>query len=131
MRSSSSVSTPAAEISPPLRLNFQASPERIARLEEEKAFQALAQSKKKGAAGAREQAEGRVQQEAIRVLVRTLPDTLYKDREAFESLLAGSAGKAGVKLAAPIQKAILSARALIVMEGFTDRAVGIIEPSAT
>ena len=35
----------------PLRLNFQASPERIARLEEERGFQALAQSKKKGAAG--------------------------------------------------------------------------------
>ena len=32
----------------PLRLNFQAGPERIARLEEEKGFQALAQSKKKG-----------------------------------------------------------------------------------
>ena len=50
----------------PLRLNFQASPERIARLEEEKGFQALAQSKKKGAAGAKEQAEGRALQEAIR-----------------------------------------------------------------
>ena len=35
----------------PLRLNFQASPERIARLDDEKAFQGLAQSKKKGAAG--------------------------------------------------------------------------------
>src|SRR5439155_5809246 len=34
----------------PLRLNFQASPERIARLDDEKGFQALAQSKKKGAA---------------------------------------------------------------------------------
>ncbi len=34
----------------PLRLNFQATPERIARLDEEKGFQALAQSKKKGAA---------------------------------------------------------------------------------
>ncbi len=33
----------------PLRLNFRATPERIVRLEEEKAFQALAQSKKKGA----------------------------------------------------------------------------------
>ena len=54
----------------PLRLNFQASPERIARLEEERGFQALAQSKKKGAAGAKEQAEGRAQQEAIRKLVR-------------------------------------------------------------
>ncbi|GIX49457.1 MAG: hypothetical protein KatS3mg131_3668 [Candidatus Tectimicrobiota bacterium] len=32
----------------PLRLNFQASPERIARLEEERGFRALAESKKKG-----------------------------------------------------------------------------------
>ena len=54
----------------PLRLNFQASPERIARIEEERGFQALAQSKKKGAAGAKEQAEGRALQEKIRVLVR-------------------------------------------------------------
>src|SRR2546427_6636476 len=42
-----------------LRLNFQATPERTVRLEEEKGFRALAQSKKKGAAGAKEQAEGR------------------------------------------------------------------------
>lgn len=32
----------------PLRLNFQASPERIARLEDENGFQAIAQSRKKG-----------------------------------------------------------------------------------
>ena len=44
--------------------------ERIAGIEEEKGFQALAQSKKKGAAGAKEQAEGRALQEKIRVLVR-------------------------------------------------------------
>src|SRR6202795_71443 len=50
----------------PLKLSLQASPERIARLEEEKAFENLAQSKKKGAAGVKEQAEGRAQQEAMR-----------------------------------------------------------------
>src|SRR5205823_7621403 len=71
----------------PLRLNFQASAGRIARLEEEKAFQGLAQTKKKGAAGAKEQAEGRAQQEAIRKLLRALPDTLYKDRDEFQSAL--------------------------------------------
>ncbi len=71
----------------PLKLNFQASAERIARLEEEKGFQALAQSKKKGAVGAKEQAEGRALQEAIRGLVRALPDTLVKERDAFERLL--------------------------------------------
>jgi type I restriction enzyme M protein len=93
----------------PLRLNFQASPERIARLEGEKAFQNMAQSKKKGAAGAAEQAEGRAQREAIRKLLRSLPSTLYKDREEFEKTLNAAARKAGVKLPAPIAKAILSA----------------------
>jgi hypothetical protein len=46
----------------PLRLNFQASPERITGIEEEKGFQGLGQSKKKGAAGAHEAAEGRALQ---------------------------------------------------------------------
>ncbi len=93
----------------PLRLNFQASDERIARLEEEKGFQSLAQSKKKGGAGAKEQAEGRALQEAIRKLLRTLPATLVKDRDEFERLLDAAAKKAGVKLPAPARKAVLSA----------------------
>jgi type I restriction enzyme M protein len=93
----------------PLRLNFQASAERIARLEEEKAFQALAQSKKKGAAAAKEQAEGRALQEAIRKLVRTMAGSLVKDRGDFERLLDVAAKKAGVKLPAPARKAVLSA----------------------
>jgi type I restriction enzyme M protein len=93
----------------PLRLNFQASPERIARLEKERAFETLAQSKKKGAAGAKEQAEGRAQQEKIRKLLRTLPGSPYRDRDAFERILTAATRKAEVKLPAPIQKAILSA----------------------
>ena len=93
----------------PLRLNFQASPERIARIEEERGFQALAQSKKKGAAGAAEQAEGRAQQEAVRKLVRKLPANLFTERNEFERVLEATASKAEVKLAAPVSKAILSA----------------------
>jgi type I restriction enzyme M protein len=93
----------------PLRLNFQASPERLARLEEERGFMALAQSKKRGAAGAKEQAAGRAQQEAIRQLVRRLPGSTYKDRTEFEGVLEAAAGKAKIKLAAPVAKAILSA----------------------
>jgi type I restriction enzyme M protein len=93
----------------PLRLNFQASPERIARLEDERGFQALAQSKKRGAAGAREQAEGRARQEAIRRLVRQLPGTLFKDRDEFEEVLAAAVQRAKLKLPAPASKAILSA----------------------
>jgi type I restriction enzyme M protein len=93
----------------PLRLNFHPSPERIARLEEERGFQALAQSKRKGAAGAKEQAEGRAEQQAIRKLVGTMPDTMVKDRSEFERLIESGAKKSGVKLAGPVTKAILSA----------------------
>jgi type I restriction enzyme M protein len=93
----------------PLRLNFQATPERIARLDEEKGFQALAQSKKKGTAGAKEQAEGRALQESIRGLLRGLPSTIFKERGEFERVLDAAARKAGLKLPAPARRAILSA----------------------
>jgi type I restriction enzyme M protein len=93
----------------PLRLNFQASAERIARLNEERGFQGLAQSKKKGAAGAKEQADGRAEQEVIRKLLRALPGTLYRERGDFEEALDAAARKTSVKLPAPARKAILSA----------------------
>jgi len=93
----------------PLRLNFQAASDRIERLEEERGFQALVQSKKKGAAGVKEQEEGRAEQERIRTLVRALPERLFKDRDEFEQVLGGAAKAAGIKLSAPITKAILSA----------------------
>ncbi|MCX6570427.1 MAG: class I SAM-dependent DNA methyltransferase [Candidatus Aminicenantes bacterium] len=93
----------------PLRLNFQASPERIIRLEDERAFQNLAQSKKKGEAAAKELAEGRALQEGIRSLLRTLPTKLFKDREEFLGVLEAAAKKAGLKLPAPVIRAILAA----------------------
>ncbi|MBM3317257.1 MAG: SAM-dependent DNA methyltransferase [Candidatus Eisenbacteria bacterium] len=93
----------------PLKLNFQAAPERIARIEEGKAFQNLARSKKKGAAGVKEQAEGRAQQEAIGRFLRTLPGTLFKDRGEFEIVLDAAVKKSGLKLPAPARKAVLSA----------------------
>jgi type I restriction enzyme M protein len=93
----------------PLRLSFQASPERIARLEGEKAFQKLSESKKRGAAGANEQAEGRALQDAIRALLRRLPDVLVKDGDAFAAILDDAAKQAQLKLPAPARKAILSA----------------------
>jgi len=93
----------------PLRLNFQATPARIVRLEAEKGFQSLAQSKKKGAAGAKEQAEGRALQEAIRRVVRGLPGSLFKDRDEFQEALDAAAQKADLQLLAPARKAILSA----------------------
>jgi len=92
----------------PLRLSFQASAERIARLDDERAFQALAQSKK-GAGAAKEQAAGRAAQDAIRAMLSTLPATLHKDRERFVKVVETAARKAGLKIAAPIMKGILSA----------------------
>lgn len=94
----------------PLRLDFQASPERIARLEDERAFANLATSKKrKGPAKEKEEAEGRAQQEAIRALLGTLPGRLFTDRATFEKALDEAARAADVKLSAPAKKAILSA----------------------
>src|SRR5207245_492237 len=44
-----------------------------------------------------------------RTLLRSLPATLYKDRAEFEDVLEAASKKAGLKLAAPVVKAILSA----------------------
>ena len=94
----------------PLRLNFRASPERIARLEEQKAFQNLVKSRKKDEdAKAREEQEGRAQQEAIRQMLAEMPDTLYKERPAFVKALRQAAREKDVTLKAPLLKAILAA----------------------
>jgi type I restriction enzyme M protein len=94
----------------PLRLNFQASPEHLARLEDEKAFQNLAVSKKKKPEEkAKEEAAGRAEQVAIRKLLADLPDRLYLDRAEFVEELKGAEKMADLKLAAPARKAVLSA----------------------
>jgi type I restriction enzyme M protein len=93
----------------PLRLNFQASPERIRCIEEEKGFQGLGVSRKKGPAGAAEETEGRAMQNSIRRLLRELPDRLFKNRDEFEKALEHSATRAGLRLPAAARKAILSA----------------------
>ncbi|MGB8378775.1 MAG: class I SAM-dependent DNA methyltransferase, partial [Rhodanobacteraceae bacterium] len=93
----------------PLRLNFRASAERIARIEDEKGFQALAQSKKKGAAGMKQHTEGRALQETLQKLLQALPPQLIRDRAEFERLLDAALKKASVKLPAPARKAVFSA----------------------
>jgi len=104
----------------PLRLNFQASPERIARLKEESAFQNLAVSRKKDrAARAAEEAAGRQQQQALLAMLATLPPTCYEDREAFLQALDAALenwntahaldGARQVNLSAPLRKAVLDA----------------------
>jgi len=93
-----------------LRLNFQASPERIKRLEVETAFRKLAESKKKDkAAKATEEKEGRKLQQAILAMLAAMPKKLYRDRPSFEAALDAAEEKAGTSLAAPLRKAVLSA----------------------
>ncbi|MBI3147089.1 MAG: SAM-dependent DNA methyltransferase [Betaproteobacteria bacterium] len=96
----------------PLRLNFQASAERIARLDEQSAFANLASSKKRKneAAYAAEVAEGEKTRAAIKAALQTIDGaTLYRDRAEFEAVLDAALKKASLKAGAPVKKAILAA----------------------
>ena len=96
----------------PLRMNFEATPERIAKLDDQTAFGNLAKSKKRKDASAaeREMDEGRKRQEAIRAVLAMLESNgRYMDREAFGADVMQAAKSAGVKFLAPIRKAIFAA----------------------
>lgn len=96
----------------PLRLNFQASSERIAKLDEQSAFVNLAASRKRkdDAAHAAEIAAGQATQAAIKAALQGMDsETLYRNRPAFEAVLEAALKKAGIKVGAPVKKAILAA----------------------
>ena len=96
----------------PLRMNFEATPERIAKLDHQRAFANLATSRKRKdvAAAEREIAEGRKQQDAIRATLATLADNgRMMDREEFEATMTYAAKLAGLKILGPIKKAIAAA----------------------
>ncbi len=94
----------------PLRLNFLASSERIARLDQEGAFKALAVSKKKNPKQrAAEEAAGRKEQEAIKTVLAGLPPRVFKDRVAFEVALTKAVKVSGARITALVKKAILAA----------------------
>jgi type I restriction enzyme M protein len=96
----------------PLRMNFEATPERIAKLDEQKSFENLATSKKRKdeAAAQREIEAGKAQQAAICELLATLAGNgRYMDREVFEADLSKAAKAAGLKIPATIKKAIFNA----------------------
>ncbi|MBN2251337.1 MAG: N-6 DNA methylase [Candidatus Altiarchaeota archaeon] len=94
----------------PLKQNYQASTERIERLKEQKAFQSLAQSRKKDKeAKAREEAEGRRQQAAILDMLSKIPGSAFTSRPDFERALKRATKGADLKLPAPLKKAILAA----------------------
>ena len=92
-----------------MRLNFQASDDRIAKLDDQRVFANLAKSRLRGAAGERARAGGRALQDSIRIALRLMPETLHKDRNAFVAALDAVLKKAEIKLRAPIRKAILTA----------------------
>jgi type I restriction enzyme M protein len=93
----------------PLRLNFQASRERIARLKEETAFQNLARAKKKGKAGEQEAAEGRaLQDQLLAALAGLAAERVWKSRSDFEDALDAALKPVG-KVPAPVRKTVLAA----------------------
>ena len=97
-----------------MSLEHDATPQRIARLEDEKAFQSLARSKKRpGPAHDAEVAEGGARQEAIRGLLHSLAKApggkVVPDREAFSAALDSAANAAGLRLSAPERKSVLAA----------------------
>jgi len=99
----------------PLRLNFQASSERIARIEEEKAFVNLANSKKTSEKARQKEIEaGQKRQQAIREVLEALRqqtgEEQFKDREAFLDVLKKIERQmSGDTLTATERKAVLSA----------------------
>jgi type I restriction enzyme M protein len=98
------------QVERPLRLNLEASPERIARLDDETEFQKLARSTKKDPqAKAAAIAAGREEQDRIRHLLRTLAGTRYTDAAVFLDDLAAAADAQGVKVLSKMREAIVSA----------------------
>jgi type I restriction enzyme M protein len=96
----------------PLRLNFEATAERITRLDDQSTFANLAVSKKRKDAKAvdAEEAAGREEQQAIRDILSTLEGRgRYMDREAFEADIDRAAKRFGTRLPMPIKKAIFAA----------------------
>jgi len=76
----------------PLRLNFRASAERIARLRGDKTFSRLSDG----------------EQEEIEVVLLSIGDKLSRNRDAFEKVLAKALKAGNVKISTPVKKAILA-----------------------
>jgi type I restriction enzyme M protein len=94
----------------PLRLNFQASTERIERLREASTFEGLAKSKKKGAPGEREVEDGRALQDQILTNLRSLDGAVVvTNRNSFEKLLRAAFLKGKLDVPGPAFKAVMSA----------------------
>ncbi len=100
-------------VEPPLRLNFHATPERIALLEDETAFKNLASSTKKDEAARQiDIAAGEKRQQQVRDLLaefaKRQPD-VFRDRKVFLQALKPIDRELDARLTAPELKAVLSA----------------------
>lgn len=96
----------------PLRLNFQASPDRIARLWNETHFAKLAESKKRKnkEAAATEIAEGKQVQQTIIGILEDLDDSVvYTSRAQVDKLLKQKYKSVGISPNKPVHTAVLSA----------------------
>ena len=101
----------------PLRLNFQLTEQRLARIEDETGFQNLAKSKKKNAATRQAEIEaGRVRQQKLREFFKSLQTELsengqpilFRDRKEFLQRLKSFDKQEGIKLTAAELKAVLA-----------------------
>ncbi len=93
----------------PLKLRFEVTAESLARLDTQAAFRNLAVSKKKDAAEQkRDEKEGLALQAEIRAALQTLAGKTYTNREKFTAALEAALKKAGLKLKAPVLKAIMA-----------------------
>ena len=98
----------------PLRLNFQAAPERIARLDDLRAFQKIAESDKKNETIRRQEIEAGIRrQEAVKTMLLDLAEatnkTVFKERAVFVQQVKAIERKSGVLLGAPELKAVMEA----------------------
>ncbi|MFO1003050.1 MAG: class I SAM-dependent DNA methyltransferase [Planctomycetaceae bacterium] len=94
----------------PLRLNFQATPERIARIEDATSFKNLATSRKRDdAERAAEISAGEEVQASIRKVLKKLPKEMHQNRSEFMTLLDDAFRKAGVRISITVRRAILDA----------------------
>lgn len=93
----------------PLKLRFEVNAESLVRLDTQSAFRNLAVSKKKAAdEQKREEQEGLALQAEIRTALQTLAGKTYTNRDKFTAALEAALKKAGLKLKAPVLKAILA-----------------------
>lgn len=94
----------------PMRMNYQATPERIETLKEERAFQKIAESKKRDPEKKKQEIqEGKVKQQAILEMLSEMEPKVYKNVETFREVFKTEAEKRGIKLYAATRDAIVDA----------------------